>query len=207
MPYTPSDRLKAFTGANGIGATLLLVLSTIYKLIDAAGNADFVLQKLPALARLMEAFPVVNVLILLALLWIVAILTWPAELGPNGARVRKVKALLREAEEFHEKHGETVKKFSDDSVHEAAWRMTRMFTFLQMAFAGERNAELAKFQDREHQKHKEAGAAFDPDRTIAKYLRELRKRVKGDDLDPSFHMPDTYAQFYKTDAWVANSVD
>jgi hypothetical protein len=105
-----------------------------------------------------------------------------------------MKKLLAEAADFHHTYSEKPKRFEDDSVHEAAWRMTKIFSFLEMAFAGGRNGELAKYQDREHQKHKAADAPFDPDRTIAKYLRDLRKRIKADDLDLSFHMPDTYAQ-------------
>jgi hypothetical protein len=208
MSYKPEERLAALKGGNGIGAMVLLIVGLIWRAIDAAGNVDFVVQKIPATARIVKTVPAIELLILAAaVLWMAAVLAWPADLGPHGAKVRKMKALLSDAERFHSKYGQIVKKFSDDSVHEAAWRMSKIHTFLDMAFTTGLQQELAKFQDREHQKHQAAGATFDPDRTIAKYLLMLRSRVKASDLDPSFHMPDTYEQFYKTDNWVPNAVE
>jgi hypothetical protein len=62
--------------------------------------------------------------------------------------------------------------------------VVRLHTFMEMAFRPHVGKELLAFQNDEHQKYKAAGAQSNPDESLARFMEELKRRLKPTDPGP-----------------------
>lgn len=127
---------------------------------------------------------------------------WPARRPgrvDDGTRVKKMQEVLLEAaRSFRERRIPT----DVDATIEKAVRYYTMLVFLTQGFAHRVKPDFDAFMRAEEQKTGGPRSPLDgptaSDDRVARYLEDLAKRLKADDLDDGFLIPDKWSQY---DAW------
>ena len=116
------------------------------------------------------------------------------------ARVVAMRRLLREAAEFARKRlAETAKTTQD--VAEQGWDYLRLVSFTDQALDYATISDLRNFREVSEKKAKDRKLPFNGAVAVAEYLERAAPRLRLDQIDPRFHMPDNFQQYVDHAAW------
>lgn len=186
------DRVKLLLGRAAIPGYLLFALS----LIGLWSNVEFAIGKIRALAGYVPPW----LFMLAGLAW----LGWLVARPPVSLdRVQAMRRLLYEAaascRTLRRTERETI-----ESVGPFVRMDLNLQQFLTMGFAHHVRRDFDSMRNDEREKWSEAGRTFLTELFYADFLEHLAQRLRSDDLDPGFHIPQTYKQFEDADRWTPN---